>query len=94
MSMSTVALREPTKSSARPIQGTWDWLSLAATRTQESGDTVTANELDADLHIETTTIMFADVVESVPRRGSRFHVRFGVFGSHAVPPPFACTHGT
>ena len=63
--MSTVALREPTKSSARPIQGTWDWLSLSATRTQKSGDTVTANELDADLHIETTTIMFADVVESV-----------------------------
>jgi class 3 adenylate cyclase len=26
---------------------------------------VAANELDADLHVETTTIMFADVVESV-----------------------------
>ena len=38
---------------------------MSATRTQIAGQHVAANTLDDDLHIETTTIMFADVVESV-----------------------------
>lgn len=63
--MSTALLREPNTSLKRPIQAAWEGLCLSATRTQNAGTTVAANELDADLHVETTTIMFADVVESV-----------------------------
>ncbi len=49
-----------------PIQGTWEWLSLSAIKAEKTGTTVTApGDFDAELHIETTTIMFADVVESV-----------------------------
>lgn len=54
------------ESTVRPIQGTWEWLSLSATKAEKTGTTVTApGDFDAELHIETTTIMFADVVESV-----------------------------
>ncbi len=38
---------------------------LSAYKNKPSGATVAAPSFDADLHIETTTIMFADVVESV-----------------------------
>ena len=54
------------ESTARPIQGAWEWLFLSATKAEKTGTTVTApGDFDAELHIETTTIMFADVVESV-----------------------------
>lgn len=64
--MLMVAGPPPKESTGCPIQGTWEWLSLSATKAEKTGNTVTAPEdFDAELHIETTTIMFADVVESV-----------------------------
>ena len=48
-----------------PIHSAWDWLSLPVITTCNEGMPVTTPDFDAELHVETTTIMFADVVESV-----------------------------
>lgn len=64
--MSTVTLNAPEETTERPIQGTLEWLFLSATKADNAGTTVTAPEnFDSELYMETTTIMFADVVESV-----------------------------
>ena len=48
-----------------PIHSAWDWLSLPVITTCNEGMPVTTPDFDAELHVETATIMFADVVESV-----------------------------
>ena len=63
--MLEAATHQPATHARRPIQSAWEWVSLSATRTEIEGIPVTTPELDAELHVETTTIMFADVVESV-----------------------------
>lgn len=63
--MFDAATRPPQMHARHPIQSTWDWLSLASPRTENEGMPVTTPDFDAELHVETTTIMFADVVESV-----------------------------
>ena len=63
--MSTAALQQPQVTARLPIHGGWDELFLYAKIKQKPGIQVAAPEFDAELHVETTTIMFADVVESV-----------------------------
>ena len=63
--MSGAAMQIPQIAARCPIHGGWDGLFLCARTTQKPGKHVAAPEFDAELHIETTTIMFADVVESV-----------------------------
>ncbi len=63
--MSTATMQEPHITARRPIHGAWDGLFLYARTKQKPGIEVAAPEFDAELHVETTTIMFADVVESV-----------------------------
>ena len=65
--MLTAAMHLSVRRNSSPIQTGWDELFLSAIRTKVAGARVA--ELDrfdeAELHVETTTIMFADVVESV-----------------------------
>lgn len=63
--MPTAGIQEPPITARRHIHSGWDELFLYARTKQKLGIEVAPPELDADLHIETTTIMFADVVESV-----------------------------
>ena len=63
--MSTAATREPQVTARLPIHGGWDGLFLYARTKEIMGLPVTSPDFDAELHVETTTIMFADVVESV-----------------------------
>ena len=63
--MPTAAMQNLQLSAPNPIHRRWDELFLYARTKQDSGTHVAAPEFDAELHIETTTIMFADVVESV-----------------------------
>ena len=63
--MSTAALHSPQSAARCPIQGGWDQLFLYARAKEIVGTPVTSPDFDAELHVETTTIMFADVVESV-----------------------------
>ena len=63
--MLTAATPTPEVTARHPMQGGWDELFLRTRTNQKPGIHVVAPELDAELHIETTTIMFADVVESV-----------------------------
>ena len=63
--MSAVALQPEQVDLRHPIQSGWDQLFLY-TRTKEIvGTPVPTPDFEDDLHVETTTIMFADVVESV-----------------------------
>lgn len=61
----TAATQNSQVATRRPIHGRWDRLFLYARTKPEPGIHVAAPEFDAELHIETTTVMFADVVESV-----------------------------
>ena len=63
--MSIAVMQIPRIVPRRPMHGGWDQLFLYATTKHKPGIHVAAPELDAELHVETTTIMFADVVESV-----------------------------
>ena len=63
--MSTAAMQEPQVTARLPIHGGWDGLFLYARTKEIVGTPVTTPDFDAELHFETTTIMFADVVESV-----------------------------
>ena len=63
--MSTPSLDEPAITTRRTIHSGWDALFFNATNKQIPGIDVAAPQFDAELHFETTTIMFADVVESV-----------------------------
>ena len=56
---------QPQIPARNPIHSAWDWLSLPVITTCNEGMPVTTPDFDAELHVETTTIMFADVVESV-----------------------------
>ena len=56
---------QPQIPARNPIHSAWDWLSLPVITTCYEGMLVTTPDFDAELHVETTTIMFADVVESV-----------------------------
>ena len=75
-----------------PTQATQHSLFSRAEKKNLSGAIMAAPSFDAELHIETTTIMFADVVESVrlieqDELGSinRIRALFGHFASEAVP---------
>ena len=63
--MSTAVLQQRQVTAPRPIHNGRDELFLYARTKEIAGTPVTTPDFEADLHVETTTIMFADVVESV-----------------------------